>query len=373
MAGNIAEYVRWRGDISFEMSPFNNVDALVFAQLSYNKLEGLMSSEFDKSLSLSQLVKLLKSAPDYDERINLGFMIEPQTVELLFLCAQSRRFGNVKVTAFRSIYSEENCEQFAAVTFTFGKNSVIAFRGTDDYLVGWKEDMNISYMDPVPAQADALKYLTEAGQCFKKNNLYITGQSKGGNLSVYAGTYAPQKIKRRIKNIYNLDGPGFNEKFFKTKDYKSVQKRIVSIYPENCIVGKFFKHDSNYTIIKSVERGIRQHDSMTWQCLGTDFVPGIEFTAESNFFEKSFNEWADNLTNDDKKHFSDALFDILFASGFKTNLEISQNVLKASKGMFKAYAKIEPETKNNIRRIINDLRIAIQEEIPIFNFLEIPK
>lgn len=373
MSGNITEYVRWRGDISFEVSPFNSVDAVIFAQLSYNKLEGLMSSEFDKSITLSQLVSRLKKAPDYDERTNLGFMINPETVELLFLCGQSERFGKVKVTAFRGIYSEENCEQFAAVTFTFGKNSVIALRGTDDYLVGWKEDFNISYLDPVPAQADALKYFIEAAQYFKKNNLYITGQSKGGNLSVYAGVHAPAKLKRRIKNIYNFDGPGFNENFFKTKDFKSVQKRIVSVYPENCIVGKFFKHDSNYIIIKSSEKGIRQHDTMAMLCCGTDFVPGIGFTQESNFFENSFNEWADNLTNEEKKEFSDALFGILYASGYKTNLEISENVLKASKGMFKAFATMDVKTKNNVRKIVGDLKEAIHEEIPIFNFLEIPK
>lgn len=373
MAGNIAEYVRWRGDISFEMSPFNNVDALIFAQLSYNKLEGLMSSDFDKSITLSQLVNHFKKAPDFEKRKNLGFMINPETVELLFLCAQSKRFGDVKVTAFRSIYSEENCEQFAAVTFTFGKNSVVAFRGTDDHLVGWKEDFNISYMNPVPAQADAVTYLTQAGLFFRKNSLYITGQSKGGNLSVYAGTKAPDKLKRRIKNIYNFDGPGFSLNFLKSKEYKKVQKRIVSIYPEFCIVGKFFKHDSNFTIIKSSENGIRQHDSMSLLCCGNDFVPGTEFTGESRFFENSFNDWVDNLTEEDKKHFSDALFDILFASGYKTNLEISQNIIKASAEMFKAFVTMDIRTKNDIKRIIGVLKEAIHEEIPIFNFLEIPK
>lgn len=366
MSGNILEYVKWRGDISFDAVPFNDVDALVFAQLSYNKLEGLLSEDFNNGCTLRELVDRFSAAPDYEERSNLGFMINPLSVDLLFECGNSKRFSDVRVTAWKSVLDEEKCEQFAAVTFSWGKNAVIAYRGTDDYVIGWKEDFNISYLDPVPAQADALEYLLKAAKHFKKQKLYLTGQSKGGNLALYAGVKAPEKLKKRIFGIYNLDGPGMAQEFFETSEYRAVEKKIVFIFPENDVVGMFFKHGKNYRIIESSEEGIREHDSMSWQVIGSQFVAVQDFTKESKIFEKSFNEWADNMSPEDKKCFSDALFDILQAPGYKTNLEISENALIASKDMLVAYSRMDSKTKKNVKRIISDLVKVIKQEIPIF-------
>lgn len=373
MAGNISDYVRWRGDLPFNTVPFNNVDAIIFAQLTYNKLEGLMSERFDESITLEELVERFAKAPDFSERKNLGFMINPETVELLFLCAKSERFGHVKVSAFRSIYNEENCEQFAAATFTFENNSVVAFRGTDDYLIGWKEDCNISYMDPIPAQFHALEYLQEAAFKFKKNNLYVTGQSKGGNLAVYAGVKADFMVKHRIRGIYNLDGPGFPKEFLQKHDFKSVKSKIISLYPEYDIVGMFFAHDDNYTIFKSNAKGMRQHDTMTWLVLGNNVVPADSFTRESKLFSKSFNEWADGMTSEEKKVFIDAVFEILMAGGYKTNLELSENLILASPKMVEAFARMDRKTKSNVHKIVTELKNAIKEELPIFNVLAFAK
>lgn len=37
----------------------------------------------------------------------------------------------------------------------------VAFRGTDDTLVGWKEDFNMSFMTSVPAQLEAVQYVNQ--------------------------------------------------------------------------------------------------------------------------------------------------------------------------------------------------------------------
>ena len=36
---NIIDYIRWRGDLSFENDPFNEVDNLCFSYLSYVNIE----------------------------------------------------------------------------------------------------------------------------------------------------------------------------------------------------------------------------------------------------------------------------------------------------------------------------------------------
>ena len=34
--GNIIDYVHWRGDLSFEASPWNDIDSLIGAELCYS-------------------------------------------------------------------------------------------------------------------------------------------------------------------------------------------------------------------------------------------------------------------------------------------------------------------------------------------------
>ena len=39
---NILDYLDWRGDLTFEQSPFNEVDNLLLSQLVYVDLEGIV-------------------------------------------------------------------------------------------------------------------------------------------------------------------------------------------------------------------------------------------------------------------------------------------------------------------------------------------
>lgn len=370
MSGNVLEYVRWRGDLSFEQDKFNAVDALVLAEIIYNKIENLFPDDFNYSLTLEEIVERFMNSKDFTERSNLGYLINPENLNLLFVCAKSKRFGKLHVCGVKSILNEENCEQFAAACFLFGKNVAIVLRGTDDYIISWKEDFNISYMNPIPAQKDALEYVNNAGEFFKRKRIYVTGHSKGGNLALYSGVKANLNVKRRIKGIYNLDGPGFSKDFFNSLEYKLVQNKVVTVFPEHDIVGMFFKHGKDYQIIKSCGKGIRQHDGMTWQILGKEFTPGEDFTSESKFFYKSFNEWADKLSDEDKKILSDSLFDVFLASDYKTVLELTKNPIASTTKMIAKYASFDQNTKGNIKRIINELKKVLQDEIPIFNFVK---
>ena len=69
--------------------------------------------------------------------------------------AQTERFAGTWMFAFEDRSDQET--QFAAVTFLRAE-SVVAFRGTDTSLVGWKEDFNMSYLESVPAQVRAAEY-----------------------------------------------------------------------------------------------------------------------------------------------------------------------------------------------------------------------
>ena len=159
---NLLDYVEWRGDLTFKKSAFCDVDALVLCQLSYLNFDGLLSSDFARKTSLSDLWTLFKTSDDFEKRSDLGALISKQTVGLLEACAKSARFGKVCVSGYISKIDLQNEEQFSAMTFfdgSFSSNPFVAFRGTDDTIVGWKEDFNLAIEETVPAQRDALEYL----------------------------------------------------------------------------------------------------------------------------------------------------------------------------------------------------------------------
>lgn len=368
MYGNILDYIDWRGDLSFENDPLNVVDAEVFAHLSYNRIESFVGDSFSTGITLCELAKRFKNSTDVEELSNMGLLINADTPALLYKCGESKRFGNVKISGLKSTIDFESQKQFAAMTFDIGNRIVVTFRGTDDYIVGWREDFNIAFMENIPGQLDALSYLQSAAKSFKKG-IYVTGHSKGGNLALYAAAKIDKKIQKRIKGVFNLDGPGFSKDFFSTEGYLRIKSVTHSIYPSCDIVGMLFKHDDNYSIIKSDGRGVMQHDGLAWRICGNNFVQVEKFTEDSVIFEKAFNQWADNLTAEEKKKFVNALFDVLEAPGYRTLFELSENSLKASTKMLECFSKTPLETKKEIRRIFSAFMHVVKREIPMLSFL----
>ena len=52
MESNIFDYIKWRGDLSFEDSPFCEVDSVIFSLISYLNLNGIVSADFEKRESV---------------------------------------------------------------------------------------------------------------------------------------------------------------------------------------------------------------------------------------------------------------------------------------------------------------------------------
>ncbi len=69
--------------------------------------------------------------------------LDPQgdDADILEACGYSERFGNIVVSDYEDYVDQEKNGQFAAMTFHINEEeAVIAFRGTDETIVGWKED-----------------------------------------------------------------------------------------------------------------------------------------------------------------------------------------------------------------------------------------
>lgn len=364
---NLMDYLIMRGDLTFGQSDFNSVDALILSQIVYNNIEGLVSKEFNQKITLAELAERFISTDDFEERCNMGAMINPLTPELLRLAAKSRRFSNVKVCAFINKIDEKALEQFCALTYQIEKDRyVIAFRGTDDTIVGWYEDFNLGYMPEIPAQKDTRQYIAGAMAALK-GHFILTGHSKGGNLSVFGGMSLPKKSLARLDAVYNFDGPGFFAPVYERPEYKQIKDRIFAFFPEFCVVGMMFEHVNQYKIVKCSADGILQHDPFSWNLMGPEFEAAQGFDEASQIFYSSFNAWANTMTDEERKKFIDSFFSVIYASGAKTNYEIDQNKIVCGGKMLAKLAELSEEERKAFKKAIKVFIKVVKDEIPMFS------
>lgn len=316
---NIMDYLKWRGDIPFSQVPVNAVDSLVFAALSYLKLDGLAPEGMENPVPLWVAAEALLALPDAPERAHTR-----ADLPLLQAAAQSPRFRGVRLCAYhsRTLYEEET--QFAAMAFLMADGSAfLAFRGTDATLVGWKEDFNMSFQDTVPAQLEALRY-TEGFAAVFDGPLYLTGHSKGGNLAVFAAARSAPFVQDRMRGVYNHDGPGFGEYLMGDLGYQRMVPKIRTFVPESSIIGMLLEHEEPYTAVKSTQVSILQHDLYSWEVLGGGFVQAEDVSGHSKRMNQSIKTWLSGMEKNERIAFVDALYAVLSAGGAKKVGELSQ-------------------------------------------------
>lgn len=366
---NLFDYLIWRGDITFNQVPFNKLDALCLAQISYVIFDGLISEDFKHYKTLNQLGKEFKKLPDFKSRLKIGFLINDKTSDLMISCGNTKRFKDVKVCGYKNIFSENDVEQFAAITFIINKKAIVAYRGTDDSLIGFQEDFQIGYKDEIPAQKYGLEYFADLGKAYPFYHYILLGHSKGGNLAMYTAVNCHKNLRRKITGIYNFDGPGFTKDFFQRYEYLEIKDKLYSFYPQLSIVGMLFHHPENYEIVESSNFAIMQHDALSWNVIGPNFVTRDEFMEEGKIFAKSFNNWIDKISMKERQQFVESLFFLIKASGYKNLLDIVKNLIPASAKIIAAYTKMNQKDKEEFKEIFGLLLSTVKSQLPIFKFL----
>ena len=320
---DMLDYLAWRGDIEFPQMPVNPVDALIFSTLSYIQFEDIVPDNPMQSISLAEAAAGLLSLADPVSRTRVK-----KDLELLEAAAKSPRFDNIRMTFYRSILIPEEDTQFAAVTiFLEDGSAYIAFRGTDSTLTGWKEDFNMTFQSSIPAQRLALRYVQEFAAAHPVP-IWMGGHSKGGNLAVYAAAKCGETLQKRIVEVHNQDGPGFSEAMMDDPGYRNILPKLRSVVPQSSVIGMLLEHEEPYTIIKSSQIGLMQHDPYSWMIMGAGFLPVEELTADSRFLDRTFKNWLSQMSNEERSEFFDTVFELLESTGAEHAGEIirPQNV-----------------------------------------------
>ena len=361
---NVFDYIKWRGDLSFEQSPLNEADALIFCELSYIFFDGIVPEDpEDGYVTLAEAVEIFFERHSGLDEISLGELVPKEIVPLFRMAAASKRFSSLPLAHFVNIIDDKTVEQFSAVSFFPDDESIfIAYRGTDDTITGWREDFRIAFQTPVPAQNRAEEYLIKASANASK--IYIGGHSKGGNLALWAALNTPDEIAERIERIYNFDGPGFLDDIWEGAHYERIAGKISTVIPTGSIVGLLLKYDKNYRVTKSSAKNyLYQHDALTWEVEGTSFVCDEDVAPDVKRANEMVGKWIYSMEPDDRRAFVEGFFDILCSTSAKTVTDLAEN----RSAVIKAFSNIEPETKqallSGVKFFLGEGKSAVTESI----------
>ena len=347
--GNIMDYISWRGDLSFEQSQFNEVDNLILACFSYVNLDGIPAVTKQKGIGLKKLT---------EEFMKLHTMKELEADKsfirlapfMMMEMAKSVRFGKCVVRNYVNDIVTEAEQQFAAMEIVLEDGtSYVSFRGTDDTIIGWKEDFNLS-TGVVPAQKRAIEYLQKISE-HTDGMLRVGGHSKGGNLAIY-GSVMCKSAHEKILEIYSNDGPGFSREFQELPETKEMMPKIIRIIPEYSIIGTLLEHEKEPVIVASSSKGLLQHDGFSWEVQGPALVRRDSLNKTALRFIEILHKWIDGMDMEQKRLLIEDFFATLQASGYENLSEVQSGGLKSLAAMVKRVEKFAPESRGMMQELL---------------------
>ena len=345
---NFLTYVRERMD-TFAERPLCSIDSLVFTWLSYARM-GVSQDRACTSEGIA-LHELLR-AEDFEHMFGTSW--DPKASrDLLFAACASPRFRDTRLTDFCFKTDHETEEQFAAMTFRLPDGSLyVAFRGTDSTIVGWKEDFNMTFLRPIPAQGEAADYLNAVAAA-TDGPLYVGGHSKGGNLAVYAAAMLAPERRSRLKRVFSHDGPGFQRAFVAGEAYQGIEPIMEKTLPKSSIIGMLMYEGDGYTrtVVESDGFSLLQHNPFLW-AVDVDacaFVEADGLSVSSRYFDRTLDAWLDKYGLDERQRFVDALFDVIRVTGVDRFADIMDNRKIAVPLMLDATEKLDPEARDFVK------------------------
>ena len=296
----------------------------------------------------------LKEHPDF-EKLFADVRYEKPNRALYERMVQGKRFRNLELNYYVNVIEERWETQFSAVTFTLGDGShYVAYRGTDETIVGWKEDFNMAFLTPVPGQAISVEYLNRVAGRFG-GPLYVGGHSKGGNLAVYSAMNCNPDIQDRIRKIYSMDGPGFRPEVLRECDYGKIADRVVKILPNSSLVGMIFESGMYFQVVKSKTFGLLQHDPYTWLVTGNHLVRADRLYERRQQMDNNLNQWILSLNEQQLRTFVDTLYQVITASQADNLIDFTAEWKKSMNGVIAALKEVDEETVEALKEIVGSL------------------
>ncbi|MDY4125828.1 MAG: Mbeg1-like protein [Lachnospiraceae bacterium] len=350
--GNIVDYIIEYGDKGFDEVPFNEVDGLVLSQFVYLKWENVIPKLTDDKdgITLTDMQEKMQEAEVFSYEA-----YRADNMKLWNAMVNSKRFGEMKCNYLSEMLDPVSETQFLAFA-VFPKNAlpVVLFRGTDETILGWKEDYNMAFTMPVTGQRMAKLYLGQVALRIE-GDFYVAGHSKGGNLSIYAGLSSDKHVQDRIAGIYNYDGPHMRPEVVKDFDENAVYDRHHKYIPYDSFFGIMLETKHHYTICDSTaNRGVFQHYPYTWKVEGTHFVYKKKLTKRSLRLNERVSEAFMTLTNEQIVFVSDLLFGAFARDDVETTSSLQRELKKTAQNAIQEMGSLSAEQKKQLFEVVKE-------------------
>ena len=348
----IFDYLDYTTYNSIYDRPFKELDVLALTELTYLPFDRIVPQGDTTNIEvrLSDAVELVDRTTD--------FIVTDQHLQLVDVLATSKRFKNVKLLNYVDEYDPDVQKQFAAMTYRLTMDVyLVVFRGTDDTLIGWKEDFHMTYMDHVPSQRRAASYLQHVMKEFPKGRFMVAGHSKGGNLAAYACSYLPDHLIERVDAIYCYDAPGLNKAIIETEGYQRIAHLVHRFVPQDSIVGMMLEVPEPATIVKSrAFGGFAQHDAFTWMVEKDGFVTLDQTSPDSQQMDQTLKQWVQEVPDSQLKKFFDTFFGLFLDTGI-TSINDLMNLKNFSKikEIFQNAQDLDPTEREMLERLAKQL------------------
>ena len=357
---NIIDYIEKYGGMTFSEKGFNNVDALILSQFSYFKMDGMVPEvgTMQDGVSVEDISRM-----DCVDGLFTDERYAGNNRRLFNAMAASERFKSILLNHYINLVSNRWEMQFSAVTATLSDGTVhVVFRGTDETVVGWKEDFNMAFMTPVPSQVKAVDYLHYAAERIK-GDFSVGGHSKGGNLAVYSAMKCSKFVRDRITGIYSQDGPGFTRETLEDADFDAIKDRIHKYVPHSSIIGMLLQCQEEFKVVEARSVGILQHDPFNWAVADDDFVYRDDVAGRYVINDEAVYEWAKRADPEEMKVFVNRIYDIFVAAGVNDLNDIKTNWPVIAQKAFTIMEKTDGEDKARIKAVLQVFLEVLKEQI----------
>ena len=349
---NMLDYIKEFGHVSFEERAFSEIDALVLTELEYLPLEKVVPSDEngENFVTVKEIAEYMQEHKQelFDEN---PMMITEERHEVSQVIVDAPRFQSLKFFGVVSEWDKDTTKQFAAVTVEVEPSvRLVVFRGTDETLIGWKEDFLMTYSPLVAAQTDAKEYLAKQASLWG-GDLMISGHSKGGNLAIYAAATQEEDVQLRIVDIFCFDSPGLYRSVLETKGYQNIVPLAMRYIPQDSLVGLMLESEVPYVIVKSNATGAMQHSAMTWEIEDGQFIKMEKLTKNSQLNDQTFKKWTESVSDEELELFWNVFFELLFSVGIDTVNDLYGQFMHYVQEFLKAAGDMDEEKRELLTRI----------------------
>lgn len=348
----VIDYLRENGERSFREKPMTEVECLAFSLLSYLKFDGMVPGvkERKKAVTLESLAE----RPDF-ENLYADTWFEKEYRALIEGMLAGKRYRNIKLNYYVNVLEKESEIQFSAITLRLDDGTVfLSFRGTDESIVGWKEDFNMAFLTPVAGQEKGVKYVNMVASRLRKP-FYIGGHSKGGNLAVYSAMNCKPEVQDRIVQVFSMDGPGFRPEIMDRGNYGKIKDRVVKILPHSSLVGMLFESDMHFEVVESKTFGLVQHDAFTWVVEGEHLKRVQDIYKIRKKMDNTLNTWILSLNEEQLRTFVDTLYEVISASEVDDLMEFTADWKQNMNKVITALKEVDEETSRILKTVIKAL------------------